>query len=399
MVYGRAYVFGSNLSYKLGIDQHVQNIRVPTELSYNVNTLAFGMYHGLLLMNDGELYGAGRLSDDQFGLTEAEEQQIAKEYPDSYSVSKTEYGDDYVIKDLKHFINLSKIKRFPDRIIKIAAGDGHACFLTEKGQCYFFGIIVGRHVSFSIGGEDTKTWYHLADNVVDIGCGRTHVCYLNSSGDVFSAGMNDYGQLGHIAYSAEPARIPLFDRELTEKCQRLFADDFNTLFIHNNYLYAVGSNRMNKMGLFDTDVDSNLRSPVLIVDENDKPIINVTKVATAYEHTLILADGIVYISGSNQYYQLGLPDKDDSIRKPRICQDFLSMVVTDIGCTSDASYIIANNTIYYAGYDVFKTPDTSDTKLFVYQKTFAPITFIHRGGNLELAVSGGVVGIIVREAI
>jgi alpha-tubulin suppressor-like RCC1 family protein len=101
------------------------------------------------------------------------------------------------------------------RIDKVAAGRCHSLALSDAGEVYSFGMNaygqLGRRISEK---EDyTKSCFvhrvPIPEMVKDIVCGQDHSLFLTRSGSVYSCGLGADGQtgLGHFNNQADPMQV------------------------------------------------------------------------------------------------------------------------------------------------------------------------------------------------
>lgn len=325
------YVFGIANHHRSNDDNLDQYL--PVKLELDVQDLAFGESHTLLLTTDGQCYISGENYSDQFGLNDQEIEYLLAEYPDIVSLDKT---SNYA-KSSK-FINISNLKidlLKDEYIIKVAAGGHHSLILTNKNKCYSFGS--NRIGQLGIGNiETSKQWNLIAHDVIDIGCGYNNSVYLKTGGRIFI-----FGVPSHIVHQPN---IPtqLFD---DSGISAIFVSNENIGFIYYNILYVLGINQSNKLGTTDRHY---IHQPRMVLDELNQPIKNVHNVAFGIEHMCILADNQLYVCGSNRAGQLGLGNID-IVDRPRRHSKFDQQKISGIAVSRRSSYVIADNICYATG--------------------------------------------------
>jgi alpha-tubulin suppressor-like RCC1 family protein len=169
------------------------------------------------------------------------------------------------------------------------------------------------------------------------------------------------------------------------------------MFVSDGYLYFCGKI---KYELFDK-LSDNIFDPIMVTDNDNKPIINVAKMAISNytTHMLIISDGFLYISGSNYKYKLGLDDTNTAIRPPTKHSFFMDKYVTDVACSEQGSFVVADKTLYYAGEDDYGTFGDLNIKIV---RRFTPIPFFeHLPKNtidqMRVRASNNVVGVIIDQ--
>ncbi|XP_076116547.1 secretion-regulating guanine nucleotide exchange factor-like isoform X1 [Mytilus galloprovincialis] len=126
---------------------------------------------------------------------------------------------------------------------------------------------------------------------------------LNSQ-RLFSWGANSYGQLGlgHCTDKSIPEEINL--SEDFGNVSSVSGGGGHTLVLTDNgKLFVCGSNDKGQLGLGSTE-DQTVLTPVGSIEREI-----ITKVVGGWDFTIMLNDkGIIYVTGSNKFNQLGLPD-------------------------------------------------------------------------------------------
>ncbi|CAC5424261.1 SERGEF [Mytilus coruscus] len=126
---------------------------------------------------------------------------------------------------------------------------------------------------------------------------------LNSQ-RLFSWGANSYGQLGlgHCTDKSIPEEINLPD-DFGNVSSVSGGGGHTLVLTDNGKLFVCGSNDKGQLGLGSTEDKTELTP----VGSMEREII--TKVVGGWDFTLMLNDkGMIYITGSNKFNQLGLPD-------------------------------------------------------------------------------------------
>lgn len=362
LVIGRAYVFGNSKNNKFG-DINGDQVLVPIELKMNIRDLAFGDGYTLVLTMSGELYAAGEISVNSMGLTLEEKDHLHSIYSDIISRDSGEY-DGQMLVSITKFLNITLIKEFKQKIVKICSGMSHTLILTDTGNCYSF----GDNRYGQLGTDDVKAedqWNHIASNVIDIGCGTYHSGYLTQTHQLYLFGSNMVRQLAGITTEDQLYHPTLYD--VPDKIEKIFIQYINTCYIANGYLYCCGMNMANKFGL--PKFIAYINTPIRIVDEFDQPLINVDKITIDFEHVLILANNNLYIGGSNSMNVLGLGDIK-KIDRIQLMEQFADGKVTDIAVNPSSSVIIHDKIGYYTDQTTTRfTPMPMFTKSFIKSYT------------------------------
>jgi alpha-tubulin suppressor-like RCC1 family protein len=88
----------------------------------------------------------------------------------------------------------------PERAVSVAAGEGHACAVSEAGKVYCWGRNEKRQVAPTAAAASvspaTQVFYGSSTPAIAVRCGRLHTCALLADGTVRCWGRNEAGQLG-----------------------------------------------------------------------------------------------------------------------------------------------------------------------------------------------------------
>jgi alpha-tubulin suppressor-like RCC1 family protein len=164
------------------------------------------------------------------------------------------------------------------------------------------------------------------------------------------------------------------------KVTKVFASANNTAFVDDDYLYVSGDNKKHKLGTYPLYTRYGIISqPVQVVDNQGQPIMYVSKVCIANEHMLILANGLVYVSGNNDKYRLGFSKTPKTTIWPQVCTDLQGMMATDIAVTDNASFVIADNKLYWTGTELFMRIGDGPA----YSQTFTYAPLFQSSANIE----------------
>lgn len=218
------------------------------------------------------------------------------------------------------------------KVIKIAAGSNHALALTSKGAVLAWGI--GEHNQLGRRHIDRYKWNGLVPqtlglpkDIVIIGVGANHSFAVRKNGDVYSWGLNNYGQTGIIEMDGEdlvnilhPRRIDSLKKFGTVK--HIEAGNFHSIAVTDQGACVT-------WGRVDTYVTGlsieNIPPQHLINNERGQakilkvasrvPGIDATFAAAGGEHSIAVArDGKAYSWGFNQNGQTGQGIAEDEIK-------------------------------------------------------------------------------------
>jgi len=204
----------------------------------------------------------------------------------------------------------------------------------------------------------------LLKDVKQVANGEWHSLILKTDGKLFSYGNNSYGQRGFEANKDLTGVVP--DEQSSElleinsdgkKIKNIYAKWMNSAFITTDHeLYVWGNNEFGNLGnLSKGDLDEQTRDnyisyPLKIMD-------GVKKISFGKDHTaVLLLNGDVYVSGSNELGQLGINSNKKVITK------FVKVYsnVKDVSCGFKNTYIIdSNDNLYGVGDNRFNQISSS----------------------------------------
>jgi alpha-tubulin suppressor-like RCC1 family protein len=285
------YVWGSNESGALGTGDVTQDyIAQPTPLvlpptpsgsSTQIQMVACGEYHTLLLTQDSRILVWGDNSRNQLGLP----------------------GED------RETIYLPTLLPLPSSKIPIhvACTAYSSAMVTEDGQAWTWGA----NNSGQGGGGDTRAAktprkvIGIPEPVIELAGGWEHHMALTSSGHVYAWGRNEDGKLGlgdtHKRYSAE--KIP----ELQDISKIFCAGHSSYALTRDKKLYGWG---WAAHGNLLTATGEDLLSPSFLLD-------SVENFSCGWSHMLaVLTDGSLVGWGFNDHGQLGIGNYQE-FRAPR----------------------------------------------------------------------------------
>jgi alpha-tubulin suppressor-like RCC1 family protein len=122
-----------------------------------------------------------------------------EEYVDRTYSSLAYTGDELVVKQI---INQSIVNELCDKdVVDIKSGSLHYIARTSDGKLYIRGVC--DYGVLGLGMNDKYVYrpvinLYLNDlEIIDMSCGALHTLVLTSSGDIYSWGLNNFGQTGN----------------------------------------------------------------------------------------------------------------------------------------------------------------------------------------------------------
>ena len=322
------------------------------------------------------------------------------------------------------------------RVAFIAAGSAacHSVIGDVHGVCYTWGrnekgqLGLGDTMTRNV---PTAVGVNLAGKKVISGsAGKHHTVVLTESGETYSFGCNTFGQCGtgsvkkvpkgtdDLILSPERTAVPL-------KCTKLACGGEFTMWVSNGKLYSAGLPQYGQLG-HGTDNCYNMSDSSVKMVFEPQPIPKliavlaektITQLACGHNHTVVVAsDGGVWTWGFGGYGRLGHKVQQDEM-KPRLVETLtpprmpvLPDAVVAAGSTSTFCTMIGNmmcawgklkpsgdNMMYptpmqdLAGWNIhsFACGATTFAAAATYGSEKSTITWGHSGGYSELGYGEG----------
>lgn len=176
-IQGRLYACGANGNGQLGLGDHVSNNNftevINTELSadnlpFEIKQIACGHEHTMILDNQGKLYSCGRNRDKQLGIS-----------------------------DINYILNFTEVN-LPFEVTQVTCGESHTVIVDNIGQLYVCGNNIYGQLGLGGGIYDKYefTRVKLPFDVTQVSCGPNHTLIVDDQGQLYTCGDCFYGQLG-----------------------------------------------------------------------------------------------------------------------------------------------------------------------------------------------------------
>lgn len=268
---------------------------------------------------------------------------------------------------------------------KICIGYAYSFFITNTGCVYATGAGEnGRLGSGSNNNICIPKKIDISDKIIDIACGSTHACFLTINNEVYTSGQRSYNGYSTDSDCLIPVKLNLKNIINVQ----IGIGGYHTFCLtKSGTLKAWGHNRVGQLGISCTKIFETVCKTKYISKENSvqllselededpininpeftivtKPIDiyfpkSIVKIAIGWGHTMILTmDKELYICGRNNEFQLGItPSKFEFKRSThntsRIYIDRFVKVdlenVTDIITYQNINYIKANGKLWTFG--------------------------------------------------
>jgi uncharacterized repeat protein (TIGR03803 family) len=265
---GTVYSTGLNSSGQLGLG-NTTNATTPTIISglTNVVAIAAGHNHSLFVKGDGTVWACGLNSDGQLGIGTTTNSLVP--------------------------VQITALAG----IVKVSGGASHSVFLGTGGTVW----AVGRNANGQLGdGTSTGKLSPIVvpglSGITEISAGASHTHFLKNNGVVYATGLNTNGQLGNATTTSRTTPGALATISYVTS---ISGGTSHTLFLRNDgTAWATGINSNGQLGLGNT---TQATAPQLVAN-----LVEVTAISAAALHSLfVTSDGVIWAAGRNANGQLG----------------------------------------------------------------------------------------------
>eukprot|EP01080_Neovahlkampfia_damariscottae_P007062 gene7062-11225_t len=266
-----------------------------------------------------------------------------------HTVGYNQYGELGVGSTFLKATNFNEINYFGPGIVRISAGAYFSMILTSNGEVHSFGkndvgqlgdgTNIDRYspVMIQNGNSTTINGTMNGTLVTRISCGNSHSLILTAGGNVYSFGLNSFGQLGNgnLTNKNTPSSIENTKNEIFIE---ISAGGFHSLLLSNlGVVFAFGKNHKGQLGIGNT---ISISIPTMIRNETFNETIS--KISAGESHSLILDSELdVFSFGDNTNGQLGIGNSNDQTVATLI--KFSRNRIIDISAGFDHSLILEDN--------------------------------------------------------
>lgn len=186
-----------------------------------------GGFNTFFKKSDGTLWGAGYNRYGQLGTgTTSEFSEGA--IPIVYASSNTP------VRDVK----------------QVAAGGAHVLFLLEDGRLYAAGLNASGQLGLGSTANASQFTF-VMDGVAYVAAGETHSAVIKLDGSLWTFGSNSFGQLGDGTKTNRSSPVRVLD--IGNKAYKVAAGYGHTVVVlHDLSIWSVGLNKDGQLGLGDT---------------------------------------------------------------------------------------------------------------------------------------------------
>ena len=303
------------------------------------------------------------------------------------------------------------------RFGQISAGNSHSLAIGSDGNLYSWGSNQNGQLGRNIGSAtyDAKPGLvakpaGVSDNFtwVQASAGYDHSLAIGSDGNLYSWGINQYGQLGRsIGSATKDAQPGLVTKPAgttgSFTWSQASAGGRSSMAIGSNgILYSWGYNQLGQLGNGSRDSQTHIKpGPIKNPSTATGPW---SRVSAGYDHALAIgSDGKIYSWGSNNHGQLGNGDSSSYwSTTPVKVQVPDTLTITQISAKSDSSLALtADGSLYTWGWNdngQIGRGATGSTAFYVNpdKLTVSGVSFtqagVGRGTTLALGSDGKLYG-------
>ena len=286
---GSLWAIGYNKYGQLGDGTNI-NKEAPVKVMENVQSVSVGYNHTMILKSDGSLWATGYNGYGQLGDgTNSNRSTPVKVMKNVQSVSVAHYHTMILKSDGSLWatgynsygqlgdgtkIDRSTPVKVMENVQSVSAGYCHTMILKNDGSLWATGYNGSGQLGDGTNNIIRLTAVKVMENVHSVSAGGYHTMILKNDGSLWATGRNDYGQLGDGTNSSRSTPI-----KVMENVQSVSAGEYHTMILKNDgSLWATGNNSFGELG----DGTNNSKStPVKVME-------NVQSVSAGYNHTMIL---------------------------------------------------------------------------------------------------------------
>ena len=274
----------------------------------------------------------------------------------------------------------------------LALGQSHSAFIAG-GDLYVMGLNThGRLGLGATAGPFATPQQVVPPNhryVSAVAFGRDHGAFI-AGGALYVMGRNTYGQLGLGGTLAGPVgwtTPQLLPSPNREPVRGLALGEFHSAFIAGGELFVMGRNDRGQCGLGTTG--HYYATPQRLPPPNGR---RVTRVAVCGTHGAFIAGGQLYVWGANDDGALGLAEPFDQVT-PQLLAPPNGKAVTHVAVGAHGGARRSGHTLFVAGGALYVTGSNTEGQLGLghRQAVAAPQPLPSRSGGsvVTLAAAGG----------
>ena len=231
------------------------------------------------------------------------------------------------------------------KIVAASAGDSHTAAITDSGELWTWGY--NGHGQLGVGDTtDRHAPVKVSVNgqkIVAVSAGDSHTAAITDSGELWTWGLNGYGQLG--VGDTQDRHAPVKVSVNGQKIVAVSAGDWHTAAITDSgELWTWGYNGHGQLGVGDT---TDRHAPVKVSVNGQK----IVAVSAGDSHTAAITDsGELWTWGYNGHGQLGVGDTQERHAPVKVSMNGQKIVAVSAGDSHTAA-ITDSGELWTWGYN------------------------------------------------
>ncbi len=297
---GDLYAWGDDTSYQMGDGMNISRME-PEKIMEDVTAVAAGSTHAMAITKDGSLYIWGCNQNGALGISDSECDQTND---DGVACQSTPY-------------------KLMDNVVCISAGEDYSMAVTEDGTLYAWGYDVDGQLGIEepdSTNEDGEPYQStpavVMEGVTKVACGTMyHALALTEDGDVYSWGKATVGSVGVVEVDNTEDIIQTTPVKVMSDVQDIAAGSAHSVALTNDGdVYTWGVNNFGQLGIAKGDFQYTVAEEDVYCQSTPKKVMeNIDAICAGGFVTIVhTTDGRLMGCGSNVLGQLGLGDDTDS---------------------------------------------------------------------------------------
>jgi alpha-tubulin suppressor-like RCC1 family protein len=312
------FTFGNNGSGQLGLGNR-DDKNTPQKVTFfnsNVASVSCGGYHTAVVTTTNDLFTFGANGGGGLGL--------------GYNTDKS---------------TPQRVTFFNSNVASVSCGENHTAVVGTTSNLFTFGA--NGYGQLGIGHNTNRntpqkvTFFN--SNVASVSCGANHTAVVTNTNNLFTFGWNNSGQLGigNNTNRNTPQKVTFFNADVASvSC----GADHTAVVTNTNDLFTFGVNGYGQLGLGD-NTNRNTPEQVTFFEST------VASVSCGGAHTAVVGTtSNLFTFGWNNSGQLGLGDNNDRNTPEQVT--FFNSDVTTVSCGANHTAVVTNtNNLFTFGWN------------------------------------------------
>lgn len=307
---------------------------LSTLLERQVVQVSCGWRHSALVLDDGSLFVCGENDKGQLGLPGAGDSNDVSDEPQPPPRS---VPVPTLVPGLAATV----------RVTQVSCGRSHTCFVGSEGELFSFGLnLYGQLGLGSLVSESTpRRVSNLGGMAASVSCGDLHTLVLRSDGRALSCGFNDAGRLGRALEEAEATCAERLGALPLHAAVASQSDAFAVVAVAaggahsavvcaDGSVYTFGRGECGQLGHGAATPELSPRRITALKQHK------IRRSALGAQHSLFLSSlGVPYACGCGGYGRLGLGDREAAF-VPAVIGSLSEHIIVQISAGSSHSSFV-----------------------------------------------------------